>query len=182
VQLKLKFSKASNLSKIKWIITIGKDLLKEKNPKNDKKKLEPTKQEILEFCDRVLEKWNKKADENTEIIFAMNTIKTSVLWTDEDALKAIWGEIFKWVYETLSEKTISQKVIETKPKTFFENSIEFWENYYKNKVNPENWLERYTILSQKYADNKDSHQKQTIYNEFLGLYNLIKKEEGKKQT
>jgi len=74
----------------------------------DPDRLVLTKQEILEFCDGVLEKWNKKPKENAQNIFAMNAVRMSVLWTDEDSLKAIWGEILKWAFALMYKNAIAQ--------------------------------------------------------------------------
>ena len=75
--------------------------------KKRKKKLDPdqmvlTKQEIVEFCDKVLAKWNKNPNENAQNIMAMNNVRMSVLWTEEDQLKAIWAEILKWAFVLLN--------------------------------------------------------------------------------
>jgi len=67
-----------------------------------------TKQEILEFCDGVLEKWKKRPKENAQNIFAMNAVRMSVLWTDEDSLKAIWSEILKWAFALMYKNAIAQ--------------------------------------------------------------------------
>ncbi|MCE2505047.1 MAG: hypothetical protein J4F36_00945 [Nitrosopumilaceae archaeon] len=67
-----------------------------------------TKFEILEFCDRVIKKWNKHPSKNAKNILAMNAVKTSVLWTDEDSLKSIWGEIIAWTFELLYENAMAQ--------------------------------------------------------------------------
>ncbi len=70
--------------------------------------LVPTKQEILEFCDRVLEKWKKYQRVDTQLIFAMNAMRIGVLWTDEDSLKTIWGEILNWAFVLPYKKAIAQ--------------------------------------------------------------------------
>ena len=67
-----------------------------------------TKPEILDFCDRVIEKWNVNPTKNATNIFAMTAVKTSVVWTDEDSLKAIWSEILKWIFELLYENALAQ--------------------------------------------------------------------------
>jgi len=74
----------------------------------DPDRLVLTKQEILEFCDGVLEKWNKKPKENAKNIFAMNAVRMSILWTDEDSLKAIWNEILKWAFALMYKNAIAQ--------------------------------------------------------------------------
>jgi len=74
----------------------------------DPDRLVLTKPEILEFCDRVLDKWSKNPQKNAKNIFAMNAVKTSVLWTDEESLKAIWSEILNWTYDLLYENALAQ--------------------------------------------------------------------------
>ncbi|MCV0373566.1 MAG: hypothetical protein K5793_08455 [Nitrosarchaeum sp.] len=74
----------------------------------DPDKLALTKEQILDFCDRVIEKWNKNPSKNAKNIFAMNAVKTSVLWTDDDSLKAIWGEILNWTFELFYENALAQ--------------------------------------------------------------------------
>ncbi len=73
----------------------------------DPDKLVLTKPEILEFCDRVLKKWNKNPTKNANYILAMNAVKTSIVWTDDESLKAIWGEILAWTFELLYENAIA---------------------------------------------------------------------------
>jgi len=79
-----------------------------KKPAYDPDRLVLTKTEILEFCDRVIEKWSKHPEKNTKNIFAMNAVKTSVLWTDEESLKDIWSEILNWTYDILYENALAQ--------------------------------------------------------------------------
>jgi len=67
-----------------------------------------TKSELLKFCDRVLKKWNDSPGKNSNNILAMNAVKTSIFWTDDDSLKAIWGEIVAWIFELLYENAIAQ--------------------------------------------------------------------------
>ena len=67
-----------------------------------------TKKEILSFCDRVIEKWEKNPIKNANNILAMNSVKASVFWTDDESLKAIWGEILHWTFEILYENALAQ--------------------------------------------------------------------------
>ena len=67
-----------------------------------------SKNEILAFCDKVIEKWNKHPTKNANNILAMTAVKASIVWTDEDSLKAIWSEIIHWVFELLYENALSQ--------------------------------------------------------------------------
>ena len=71
-------------------------------------KLALSKKDILDFCDRVLEKWSKNSTENSNNILAMNAVKTSVIWTDDESLKAIWNEIVSWTFELLYENALAQ--------------------------------------------------------------------------
>jgi len=71
-------------------------------------KLALTKKDILEFCDRVLEKWSRNPSKNTSKILAMSAVKTSIVWTDEESLKAIWDEIISWTFELLYENALAQ--------------------------------------------------------------------------
>ncbi|MGI9567848.1 MAG: hypothetical protein ACR2LL_12660 [Nitrosopumilus sp.] len=75
----------------------------------DPDKLELSKLEILEFCDRVIKKWNKNPTKNANNLLAINAVKTSVLWTDDESLKAIWGEIIAWTFELLYENAMAQE-------------------------------------------------------------------------
>lgn len=71
-----------------------------------------TKAEILDFCDRVIKKWSKNPQKNSKNIFAMNAVKTSVVWTDEESLKAIWSEILNWTFDLLYENVLAQGIDE----------------------------------------------------------------------
>ncbi|MEE8181020.1 MAG: hypothetical protein V3T67_04185 [Nitrosopumilaceae archaeon] len=73
----------------------------------DPEKLVLTKPEILEFCDRVLKKWEKNPTNNENNILAMNGVKVSVAWTDEESLEAIWGEILAWTFDLLYKNAVS---------------------------------------------------------------------------
>ena len=73
----------------------------------DPDKLELSKSEILEFCDRVIKKWNENPTKNAKNILAMNAVKTSIIWTDDESLKKIWGEIISWTFELLYENAMA---------------------------------------------------------------------------
>lgn len=67
-----------------------------------------TKPEILEFCDKVIKKWSKNPSKNAKNIIAMNAVKASIVWTDDESLKAIWSEIISWTFELLYENALVQ--------------------------------------------------------------------------
>lgn len=76
----------------------------------DPDRLSLQKKDILEFCEKVLEKWQKEplTTEMTRNITAMVAVKTAVYFTDEESLKAIWSEIVKWIYQLLYENAMAQ--------------------------------------------------------------------------
>lgn len=82
--------------------------MKKKNEQFDPDRLVLSKNDILDFCDRVIEKWSKDPEKHANHIFAMNAVKTSIIWTDDDSLKEIWSEILKWSYDLLYENAIAQ--------------------------------------------------------------------------
>lgn len=74
----------------------------------DPDRLSLSKDEIIAFCDSVIEKWNDDPMKNSQQIFAMNAVRTSVLWTDEQILKDIWGEILRWGFELMFKNALAQ--------------------------------------------------------------------------
>ena len=76
----------------------------------DPDRLSLSKKDILDFCDKVLTKWKKepKSSDRTRNIVAMTAVRTSVFWTDEESLKAIWSEIMAWTFELMYKNAISQ--------------------------------------------------------------------------
>jgi len=96
-----KFKHNSNLLSLYLLFMV-------KNTSFNPDSLELSKKEILEFCDRVIEKWNKTPEKNTNNILAMTAVKASIVWTDDDSLKAIWNEIIGWVFELLYENALSK--------------------------------------------------------------------------
>ena len=82
--------------------------MKKQTPEFDPDKLELSKEDILDFCDRVLEKWSKDPAKDSQYVFAMNAVRTSIYWTDEESLKAIWSEILQWTFELMYKNAIAQ--------------------------------------------------------------------------
>ena len=82
--------------------------VKKETAKFDPDRLALSKDDILDFCDRVLEKWSHDPSDNAQNIVAMNAVRTSVYWTDEESLKAIWGEILNWTFELMYKNAIAQ--------------------------------------------------------------------------
>ena len=89
---------------VKYSRTLMKKIPKEFDPD----RLVLTKEQILEFCDKVLEKWKKEPEVHSKNIVAMTAVRTSVLWTDDESLKAIWSEILKWTFELMYKNALAQ--------------------------------------------------------------------------
>lgn len=73
----------------------------------DPDRLVLSKEQILEFCDRVLSEWKDDPNQPQSNIVAMTAVRTSVYWTDEESLKAIWSEILKWTFELMYKNAIA---------------------------------------------------------------------------
>ncbi len=82
--------------------------MKKSSKEFDPDELILSKNQILEFCDKVLTKWKEDPNQNRSNIVAMNGVRTSVYWTDEESLKAIWSEILKWTFELMYKNAIAQ--------------------------------------------------------------------------
>ncbi len=82
--------------------------MKKSRKEYDPDELVLSQNQILEFCDKVLTKWKGDPNQKRSNIVAMNGVRTSVYWTDEESLKAIWSEILKWTFELVSKNAITQ--------------------------------------------------------------------------
>ncbi len=82
--------------------------MKKKSKEFDPDRLVLSKDQILEFCDKVLAEWKEDPNQNRSNIVAMTAVRTSVYWTDEESLKAIWSEILKWTFELMYKNAIAQ--------------------------------------------------------------------------
>lgn len=81
--------------------------------KSSRKEMDPdrlalSKNDILQFCDRVLKKWQQDPVPNARNIPAMLAVRTSILFSDETSLQAIWSEIISWVYQLLYQNAQAQ--------------------------------------------------------------------------
>ncbi|MDE1763714.1 MAG: hypothetical protein KGH88_05670 [Thaumarchaeota archaeon] len=63
---------------------------------------------MLEFCDRVLKKWQQDPVKNARNMPAMLAVRTSVFFSDEQSLRAIWSEITSWIYQLLYQNAQAQ--------------------------------------------------------------------------
>ena len=111
--------------------------MKKKTEKFNPDRLSLSKEQILDFCDRVLEKWSKEPDSNAQNIIAMNAVRASVYWTDDESLKAIWGEILNWTFELMYKNAIEQAKQE---KSSWSPVLEKLEKTEKPKADPYKWF------------------------------------------
>ncbi len=90
-------------------ISTSSAILNSKKAPLDPDRLSLSKKDIILFCDRVLERWQKEKNPTMgKNIAAMMAVKMAVYFTDEESLKAIWSEIVKWVYQLLYENAMAQ--------------------------------------------------------------------------
>jgi len=82
--------------------------MKKSSKEFDPDELVLSKKQILEFCDKVLSKWKEDPNQSRSNIVAMTAVRTSVYWSDEESLKAIWSEILKWTFELMYKNAIAQ--------------------------------------------------------------------------
>ena len=79
---------------------------------SDPDSLALSKNDIIDFCDRVIKKWQQDPAKNARNIPAMFAVRTSVYFSDESSLQAIWSEIISWVYQLLYENAQAQARME----------------------------------------------------------------------
>ncbi len=82
--------------------------MKKSSKEFDPDELVLSKNQILEFCDKVLKKWKGDPKQKRSNILAMTAVRNSVYWSDEESLKAIWSEILKWTFELMYKNAIAQ--------------------------------------------------------------------------
>ena len=72
----------------------------------DPDKLNLTKQDLLDFCDRMVIEWKKNKRSNFRYILALEIMKAQIKITPEGVLKMIWGKIIEWFYELNFENAL----------------------------------------------------------------------------
>ena len=65
----------------------------------DPDKLNLTKKDLLEFCDKVLDEWSENKVANFKYIVAIKLMIAQIRLTPEPILKAIWKKITLWFYD-----------------------------------------------------------------------------------
>ena len=72
----------------------------------DPDKLNLTKKDLLDFCDRMVIEWRKNKRSNFRYILALEIMKAQIKITPEGVLKMIWGKIIEWFYELNFENAL----------------------------------------------------------------------------
>ena len=72
----------------------------------DPDKLRLTKEDLLNFCDRMVIEWKKNKRANFRYILALEIMKAQIKITPEKVLKMIWGKIIEWFYELNFENAL----------------------------------------------------------------------------
>ena len=65
----------------------------------DPDKLNLTKKDLLNFCDKCIDEWKQNKRANFRYILALEIMKAQIAITPEKVLKMIWGKIIEWFYE-----------------------------------------------------------------------------------
>ena len=72
----------------------------------DPDKLNLTKKDLVNFCDKMVTEWKLNKRSNFRYILAMEIMKAQIKITPENVLKMIWGKIIEWFYELNFENAI----------------------------------------------------------------------------
>ena len=72
----------------------------------DPDKLNLTKKDLLDFCDRMVIEWKKNKRSNFRYILALEIMKAQIKITPEGVLKMIWGKIIQWFYDLNYENAL----------------------------------------------------------------------------
>ena len=72
----------------------------------DPDKLNLTKQDLLNFCDKCIDNWKLNKRANFRYILSLEIMKAQIKITPEGVLKMIWGKIIEWFYELNFENAL----------------------------------------------------------------------------
>jgi hypothetical protein len=72
----------------------------------DPDKLNLTKKDLVNFCDKMVTEWKQNKRDNFRYILAMEIMKAQIKITPESVLKMIWGKIIEWFYELNFENAL----------------------------------------------------------------------------
>ena len=77
----------------------------------DPDKLNLTKKDLVNFCDKCMDEWKKNKRDNFRYLLAMEIMKAQIKVTPENVLKMIWGKIIEWFYELNYENALNDPTV-----------------------------------------------------------------------
>ena len=72
----------------------------------DPDKLNLTKSDVVDFCERCIDEWKDNKVGNIKYIIAMEIMKAQIKMTPEPVLKLIWKKIILWFYDLTYQNAI----------------------------------------------------------------------------
>ncbi len=81
--------------------------MKNQNLDLEHKDIVLAKKDILDFCDRIVKKWEEDETKDINDIFAVNMFKLNTYWTNDESISAIWKEVLQWSFELVYKNIIS---------------------------------------------------------------------------
>ena len=72
----------------------------------DPDKLNLTKKDLVDFCDKCMDEWKQNKRDNFRYLIAMSIMKAQISVTPEKVLKMIWGKIINWFYDLNFENAL----------------------------------------------------------------------------
>ena len=72
----------------------------------DPDKLNLTKKDLVDFCDKCMDEWKQNKRDNFRYLIAMSIMKAQISVTPDKVLKMIWGKIINWFYDLNFENAL----------------------------------------------------------------------------
>ena len=72
----------------------------------DPDKLNLTKKDLVNFCDKSMDEWRQNKRSNFRYILAMSIMRAQISITPESLLKMIWAKIINWFYDLNFENAL----------------------------------------------------------------------------
>ena len=73
----------------------------------DPDKLNLTKSDVVDFCERCIDEWKDNKVGNIKYIIAMEIMKAQIKMTPEPVLKLIWKKIILWFYDLTYKNAVA---------------------------------------------------------------------------
>ena len=73
----------------------------------DPDKLNLSKSDVIQFCERCINEWKENRVGNIKYIIAMEIMKAQIKMTPEPVLKLIWKKIILWFYDLTYKNAVA---------------------------------------------------------------------------